>query len=188
VPVAFSGRGIGVGPGINYADKQGFVYCSFRDISNGVWNWDVHRSSSGNFWYRSLFSRVGSVATTRAAQQTMWFGSFFHDIAGPIAIRMLDDGSTSTGDFYMVSSTWDGEGPRTVADTASVGVGVFFMGSLFAQKKSRMTAPGLGQTLISWGNEFGPEVSIVGADNSIIIDRKLGPDGVRAVVNGRRVW
>jgi hypothetical protein len=117
-----------------------------------------------------------------------WFASTFTDVQGDLALKMLDNGSTSTSDFYVVSSTWESEGPRTVADTGSAGIGVFFMGSRFAQKKSRMTAPGPYQTLISWGNEFGPGVSISGARNSIIIDSKKGPDGFRATVDGRRVW
>lgn len=152
MPVALMGVGKGSGAGMNYADKQGFILCTFRNVREAVWNWDSERQSGGNFWYRSQFESVGQVSKTRAATNLMWFASIFHDITAERALKLVDSGSTATGDFYVISSRWSGKGPTIISDTGSGGMGTYFMGSEFLQDQTRLVEPKASDMLFSWAN------------------------------------
>ncbi len=152
VPLAMSGSGKGAGAGMNYADKQGFMFCTFRNIRDAVWRWDSERPSGGNFWYRSAFEDVGHVSVTRAGYSLIWYGSTFTDVRANTALKMLDNGTTATGGFFIISSRWSGVGPATLTDTSSWGVGTYLLGSEFRLGQTRLVESKDGAMLLSWGN------------------------------------
>lgn len=154
MPVALMGVGKGGKAGMNYADKQGFMLCTFRNVRNAVWSWDSERQSGGNFWYRSHYDRVGQVSRTRAATNLVWFSSIFHDIVSERALKLVDSGTTVTGEFYVISSRWTGKGPPSVSDTGSWGVGTYFLGSEFLQDQTGLVEPGDHDMLFSWANRI----------------------------------
>jgi hypothetical protein len=179
MPTAIMGLGKGADAGMNYADKQGFMLCSFRNIRDAVWSWDSERPSGGNFWYRSEFENVGNVSRTRAAYNMIWFASTFRDVHGDLAFKMLDNGSTATGDFFVISGSWTGEGPAVVTSTASWGLGTFLLGSEFRQKPGMLVSSRSDDALVLWRsrvsagvNGLFPERHLV--INSVIADKATG--------------
>jgi hypothetical protein len=155
LPIAVLGAGKGAQLGMNYADKQGFMLCTFRQVREAVWSWDSERPSGGNFWYRSAFEQVGAVSRTRAAYNLIWFGSTFKDVGATRGLSMLDYGTTATGDFFVISSRWSGRGPAAVTDTASWGVGTYLLGSEFLQQEGGLVGSRDSDTLLVWGSRVG---------------------------------
>ena len=170
MPVALLGVGKGGTLGMNYADKQGFMFCSFRNVRDAVWSWDSERPSGGNFWFRSDFDGIGNVSRTRAGYNLIWFGSSFKDIHAGRALRLLDNGSTATGEFYFISGRWTGHGPSVLADTASGGVGAHLLGSVFQQSETRFVGAGEHEMLLSWGNQIETKVPTIAQGRHLIIN------------------
>jgi hypothetical protein len=92
------------------------------------------------------------VSRTRAATNLIWFSSIFHDIVSERALKLVDSGTTVTGEFYVISSQWTGKGPSSVSDTGSWGVGTYFLGSEFLQDQIALVEPSDNDMLFSWGN------------------------------------
>jgi len=155
LPVAWLGIGNGTALGMNYADKQGFMFCSFEDVRDAVWNWGSVRPSGGNFWFRSKFDRVGNVSRTRSAYNLTWIQSTFNDVDADRGFKILDDGRTETGNFFMVSSRWTGRGPVVVSDTGSGGQTAILLGSELLQSGSRLVGQEKGTTLFIWNSKVG---------------------------------
>ena len=170
MPIALMGVGKGGNFGMNYADKQGFMLCSFRNVRDAVWSWDTERPSGGNFWYRSTFDSVGAVSRTRAAYGLTWFSSTFHDVQAARAIDVLDNGRTETGEFYLISTRWSGRGPNAITDTSSWGQGTYLLGSEFSQQKSRLVGSDAVDMLLSWGNQIGTSIDRVSPDKALVIN------------------
>jgi hypothetical protein len=164
MPVALLGVGKGGTLGMNYADKQGFMFCSFRNVRDAVWSWDSERPSGGNFWYRSAFEDVGHVSVTRAGYNLIWYASTFNDVRADTAVKMLDNGTTTTGDFYVISSRWSGIGPAILTDTSSWGVGTYLLGSEFRLGQTRLVESKDDAMLLSWGSRVDalPSVRLPG--------------------------
>ena len=169
-PIAVMGVGKGADAGMNYADKQGFILCTFRNIRDAVWSWDSARPSGGNFWYRSEFENVGTVSRTRAAYGMTWFASTFTDVRGDVAFKMLDNGSTATGDFYVISGRWTGKGPAVVTSTASWGLGTFLLGSEFRQRHGMLVSSQENDALLLWGSEVAASESGLFPERHLVIN------------------
>ena len=170
IPTAIMGIGKGADAGMNYADKQGFMLCTFRNIRDAVWSWDSERPSGGNFWYRSEFENVGNVSRTRAAYEMIWFASTFSDVHGDLAFKMLDNGSTATGDFYVISGRWTGEGPAVVTSTASWGLGTFLLGSEFRQRHGMLVSSREDDALLLWGSQVAASESSLFPERHLVIN------------------
>ena len=82
------------------------------------------------------------------------FSSIFHDIVSERALKLVDSGTTVTGEFYVISSRWTGKGPPSVSDTGSWGVGTYFLGSEFLQDQTGLVEPGDHDMLFSWANRI----------------------------------
>ena len=170
LPVAWLGIGKGMNLGMNYADKQGFIFTTFRNVHEVVWSWASDRSSGGNFWYRSKFEHVGNISRTRSAYNLTWFQSTFHDVYADRGFKILDDGRTETGNFFVVSSRWTGNGPVVVSDTGSGGQSAVFLGSDLLQSGSRLVERRSDTTLFIWGSKVKNQFSGPISGPHIIID------------------
>jgi hypothetical protein len=155
LPAAWLGIGKGMDFGMNYSDKQGFIFNTFRNVHDVVWGWVSDRSSGGNFWYRSKFENVGNISRTRSAYNLMWFQSSFNNVNANRGFKILDDGRTETGNFLLVSSRWVGQGPTVVSDTGSGGQAAIFLGSELLQSGSCLVGQDKGTTLFIWNSKVG---------------------------------
>ena len=175
IPIAFRGIGTGVGPGMNYADKQYFVDNQYHNISDAVWNWDSVRASGGNAWIDSYYFNVGEVSKTRSAYGLMWVNSVFNNVTGPIALHILDSGgSTATYYFTQLDCLWKGTGPAVVTDTFSGYTGTLFIDTEFNQNGGSIVAPSGTQTLLAWNSKITGSASVGNVTYGAFVNSLLG--------------
>ncbi len=174
-PIAFRGDGHGVGAGMTYADKQHFLDCQYQRITDTVWYWTSDRPSGGEVFTDNVYTDVGRVLRTRAANHLLWTNSVFENVTGDVALDTLDSGSTATYYFTMVDSEWRGRGPRVVTDTQSFEVGTLFVGTTFAQSGGSLVALAGDQSLFAWRSRSNGGAMAGAVRSGLFIDSSLGP-------------
>lgn len=174
MPIAFKGIGVGIGDGMNYADKQTFIDTQYHNISDVVWNWESTRPSGNNIWVDAYFFNVGEVSRTRGASGMMWVNSVFHDVAGPVALNIVDSGDTSTDFFTQVDCLWTGYGPTVVTDTFSGKIGALFIDTEFNQEGGTLVASAGLQTLLAWNSKITGTAGVGNVTYGAFVNSTLG--------------
>lgn len=174
MPIAVKGVGEGVGPGQGYADKQYFIDNQYHNISEVVWNWQSNRPSGGETWIDSYFYNVGALSKTVSGTELMWVNNVFDNVTGPVAIDILDSGSTSTNYFTQVDCLWKGTGPTVVTDTFSAYIGALFIDTEFAQNGGSLVATTGAQSLLTWNSKITGSATVGNVTYGAFVNSDLG--------------